>query len=122
LVLIIKKLEFISHMALRRQTNRSQRMESLEPYSSSTKKVNAGICYAFKGGSCVHGESCKFSHDLTTVDPNEVVCLESPRLYVNNLSWDVTWQDLKGLFRGVSTEQHQHAILFYVRYSLLIMC
>ena len=27
--------------------------------------------------------------------------LESPRLYVNNLAWNVTWQDLKGLFRRV---------------------
>ena len=32
----------------------------------------------------------------------QVIYLETPRLYVNNLAWNVTWQDLKGLFRRVS--------------------
>ena len=32
---------------------------------------------------------------------SEVITLESPRLYVNNLAWDVAWQDLKDFFRQV---------------------
>ena len=32
----------------------------------------------------------------------DVIYLETSRLYVNNLSWDVAWQDLKDLFRQVS--------------------
>ena len=54
----------------------------------------------------MHGDNCRFLHELkqTHVDENgdEIIYLENPRLYVNNLSWDVTWQDLKGLFRRVS--------------------
>jgi hypothetical protein len=93
-------------MAIRRQTNRAQRIDSLDPYDSSTRKKNAGLCYAFKEGSCVHGDSCKFSHDMkpNELDGNgdEIIYLQTPRLYVNNLAWNVTWQDLKGLFRRVS--------------------
>lgn len=32
----------------------------------------------------------------------DVIYLSTPRLYVNNLAWNVTWQDLKGLFRQVN--------------------
>jgi hypothetical protein len=92
-------------MAVRHQNNRSQRIDSLDPYASSTRKKTAGLCYAFKEGSCVHGDNCKFLHELKphNVDENgvEVIYLETPRLYVNNLAWNVTWQDLKGLFRRV---------------------
>ena len=65
-------------MAIRRQKNRTQRVKSLEPYNSATsnkKKKNN--------------------------NHNDVIYLEQPRLYVNNLSWDVAWQDLKDLFRQV---------------------
>lgn len=58
-------------MAIRRQKNRSQRVQSLEPYNSSTGKKSS----------------------------EEVIHLETPRLFVNNLSWEVSWQDLKDLFR-----------------------
>ena len=99
-------------MAVRRPNNRTQRMQSLDPYQSTTqKRVSKGVgeCFAFRAGECSRGDSCKFSHSLTDTlthspdsDSSEVIYLQVPRLYVNNLSWNVTWQDLKGLFRRVS--------------------
>ena len=33
----------------------------------------------------------------------EVIYLNTPRLYVSNLSWDVQWQDLKDWFKQVNS-------------------
>jgi hypothetical protein len=80
------------------------------PAPSSSANYTAGICYAFKQGGSVHGDSCKFRHDTTqplNADGNEVIYLATPRLYVSNLAWNVSWQDLKGLFRRVSRESSE---------------
>ena len=91
-------------MAIRRQNTRSERMDSLDPYASSTRK-KSGLCYAFKEGFCAHGDNCQFRHEEKEKDldenGDEIIYLESSRLYVNNLAWNVTWQDLKGMFRKV---------------------
>ena len=70
---------------------------------SSTSHASHNVCYAFQAGNCSKGDECKFSHDLQELEnlPEKVIELQSPRLYVNNLSYEVSWQDLKDLFRQV---------------------
>lgn len=80
-------------MAIRRQNNRAARLGSLDPYSSSTRKKHSR------------------GNNTTNIDDNgdEVIYLTVPRLYVNNLSYNVTWQDLKGLFRQVQNHYLRHS-------------
>ena len=49
------------------------------------------------------GNSSSATDNVSSAPPprNGIIYLECPRLYVNNLSWDVAWQDLKDLFRQV---------------------
>ena len=53
-----------------------------------------------KGGKAFQGTSSTTTQNKNPAE--EIIYLETPRLYVNNLSFNVTWQDLKGLFRQVS--------------------
>jgi RNA recognition motif-containing protein len=52
-------------------------------------------------GSNNGGAASSSSHSNSSVGEQQQQ-LDSPRLYVNNLAWSVSWQDLKDLFKQVS--------------------
>jgi len=77
----------------------------------STRAPKDDTCFGFRDtGTCVHGDDCRFRHGDNDSRDRKSGRDSAPkkfnvgtRVYVGNLSWQTSWQDLKDFFRSSGT-------------------